>query len=254
MSRQLIEAGSINQIEGQVGYNDILEVSEFFYDTIQGEGINIGVPAAFLRLTNCTLNCTWCDSTEVWTQGSPYTIPHLLNMIYESPLLEKLENGQHLVITGGSPLKQQERLFYFLEEFEQRFSFRPYVEIENEAVLPVLGNLIDYVNCWNNSPKLHNSGNSRVARHKPKVLKQLSKLDNSWFKFVITCESNWTEIQEEYLSPGLINLDQIILMPEGQTRIELNENRIKTAKLAITHSVRFSDREHIILWNRKTGV
>jgi len=34
-----------------------LEIADFFYDTIQGEGINIVQPAAFLRVQNCTHNC-----------------------------------------------------------------------------------------------------------------------------------------------------------------------------------------------------
>ncbi|MFP4048255.1 MAG: polymorphic toxin-type HINT domain-containing protein, partial [Bacteroidales bacterium] len=46
-----------------------LEVAEFFMDTIQGEGINIGHPAAFLRMQHCTMNCVWCfhPNTKVLT-------------------------------------------------------------------------------------------------------------------------------------------------------------------------------------------
>jgi len=45
-----------------------------------------------------------------------------------------------------------------------------------------------------------------------------------------------------------------ILMPEGAMRDELNRTRELTVDIAIRENVRFSEREHIVLWNKKTGV
>lgn len=232
---------------------EVLHVAEFFMNTIQGEGINIGHPAAFLRLQHCTLNCGWCDTTEVWQQGNPYTIDELFEIMKDN-LVEKLENGHHLVLTGGSPLRQQKMLIEFLSAFEVEFGFFPYVEIENECTIMPDSTLIDYISCWNNSPKLSGSGNPKVLRYKPDILRRLSDLPNSWFKFVVYNKNHMHEIIQEFVNPGLINMDQIILMPLGADRGELNETRKLTVALAVENGVRYCTREHIVLWNRKTGV
>lgn len=250
--------------------NEILQVSEFFYDTIQGENF-IGYPAAFLRLQGCTLNCRWCDTQEVWRYGNPYTFEDLFQLIesdkqvvsdskfgiqqttFVTPLLEKLKGGQHLILTGGSPLRQQRQLLSFFEEFKSRYSFLPYIEIENECMIEPTLDFIKLVNCWNNSPKLSNSGNGHNS-YNPVLIKNMSKIENSWFKFVVTCKEDWEEIENDYLSAGIINIDQIVLMPQGSTREELKLNREAVVELAIEHNVRYSTREHIVLWDRKTGI
>ena len=140
-----------------------LEVAEFFCDTIQGENF-IGWPSAFLRVQNCTLNCTFCDTKEVWRCGNPYTFDELFELIDKSDLIRKFSEGQHLVITGGSPLLQQDKLVSFLKEFIQRYGFKPYIEIENECTLFPEQALIDLTDCWNNSPKTSNSGIKREIR------------------------------------------------------------------------------------------
>lgn len=255
MSLQIIPAGSVNIVDKETSFNDLLEISEFFCDTIQGEG-NVGYPAAFLRVQRCTLNCDWCDTKEVWRQGSPYSFPMLFDLM-ELPqfdLINKFRRGQRLVITGGSPLRQQLRIINFIYAFIERYKFSPYIEIENECVLRVGNDLAEVVDCWNNSPKLSNSGNPTLRRYKPEVIASTAKLVNSWFKFVITCEDDWNEIMYDFVDAQLIRLNQIILMPEGQTREEVMKNAPMVVDLAIKHNVRYTTREHVILWDKKTGV
>lgn len=231
-----------------------LFVAEMFGDTIQGEGVNTGVPATFIRLQGCTLNCSWCDSESVWRYGNPYSVNEVCSLLETSGLVDKMRDGQHLVLTGGSPLKQQFDLVELIKLFISRFGFKPYIEIENESVLRPLPELINFIDCWNNSPKLESSGNTKRAQYKPELLKQLSNLDNSWFKFVITDEEDWMEIERDFVKPNLIRREQIILMPEGATRNELNRTRELTVNIAIRERVRYSDRLHIVLWDKKTGV
>ena len=42
-----------------------LPVSEEFY-SVQGEGVNAGTAAYFVRLAGCDVHCPWCDSKETW--------------------------------------------------------------------------------------------------------------------------------------------------------------------------------------------
>lgn len=233
---------------------DFLRISEFFFDTIQGEGINLGSPAAFLRLQQCPLNCVWCDTTEVWRVGNPYSFDELFHMIEVSDLARKLEQGQHLILTGGSPLLQQQRLTKFFKAFDSHFGFLPYVEIENECVLLPEDDFIPFIDCWNNSPKLENSGNSRFERYDSFVINTTANLKNSWFKFVISDPSDWDEIETSFLEPDLIRKEQIILMPEGGNREALKANMEKVVALAVKKGVIYRSREHIVLWDKNTGV
>lgn len=254
MANQIIPANwhkyrSVFQKDGE----KYLNVSEFYCDTIQGEGVYIGHPAAFLRLQRCSLNCVYCDTTEVWRYGSPYTFNELFKFMHEQNLPYKLSMGQHLVITGGSPLLQQERLHAFMMAFLERYKFLPFVEIENEAVIPPEPSYTHWISCWNNSPKLASSGVPFGSRYKPEVIQQLAKIDNSWFKFVISNEADWNEIERNFISLRLVRKDQIILMPEGATRKRLEETRQLTVEMAIKHNVKYTSREHIVLWNKKVG-
>jgi organic radical activating enzyme len=229
-------------------------VSEFFCDSIQGEGVNAGVPAAFLRLKGCVLDCTWCDTTEVWRQGNPYTFAELFCLMDVCGLPNKLLHGQHLVLTGGSPLCQQMSVLNFINEFIKRYSFCPYIEIENECTIKPMDELVHYISCWNNSPKLSNSGNDVDVCYKPAILETLAALNNSWFKFVITSQKEWDEIDCLYLSTGIIQREQIILMPQGSTKEDIEANREMVIEMAIKHEVRYCTREHIIVWGKKIGI
>lgn len=235
------------KVEGE----DKLAIAEMFCDTIQGEGVSTGVVSTFMRLQGCTLKCTWCDTLEVWTQGNEYSFQEIFDLFESADLIKKFKEGQHLILTGGSPLKQQNQLVNFLYLFEEKYGFLPYVEIENESVLEVKG-LISYVDQWNNSPKLANSGMKERVRLKPEILKNLSSLQNSWFKFVISKKEDWDEIERDFLP--YICKESIILMPEGQNQEQLSKTREMVADLAIEKGVRFTDRLHITIWNKKTGV
>ena len=238
----------------RVSGEDKLIIAEMFADTIQGEGVNAGVLSTFIRVQGCTLKCVWCDTLDVWPHGNEYSFEEIFEMFESIDLITKFKNGQHLILTGGSPVKQQSKLIAFITAFKLKYGFVPYIEIENEGVLMPDPQLAFFVSCWNNSPKLANSGMKEKARYKPDVIQFLAQRPNSWFKFVVSQESDWDEINEYYLKPRLIKKEQIILMPEGQNQQELKQTRELTADIAIREGVRFSDRLHITIWDKKTGV
>lgn len=248
---------SPRQESKEIEINSTLQVSELFINTLQGEGAHIGAPASFLRLKGCTLRCSWCDTLSIWQKGSRYTIQEILDMLEESGAVENMRRGQHLVITGGSPLLQERSIINLLTEFNKRFDFLPFTEMENETVLMPSDDLINLINCFNNSPKLSGSGESMERRYKPEVIERMSKVSSisdkeSWFKFVINNEDDWKEIEELYLP--FIERSQIILMPQGDSREELEKNRVAVAEIAMEQCVRFADREHIILYDKRTCV
>jgi 7-carboxy-7-deazaguanine synthase len=236
------------KVEGE----DKLAIAEMFCDTLQGEGISTGVPSTFIRLQGCTLKCVFCDTLDVWPHGNEYSFEEIFQLMEDVDLITRLRNGQHLILTGGSPLKQQNQLVNFLRAFYERYQFNPYIEVENEAVLMPNNSLTMRVSQWNNSPKLANSGMKEKARIKPVVLQHMNSLPNSWFKFVVQSGAEWLEIKKDFLP--YIDKSKIILMPEGQTQEELSRSREIVADIAIHEGVRFTDRLHLTIWGLKTGV
>lgn len=231
-----------------------VKVAEFFSRTIQGEGISAGIPAAFLRTKDCTLDCVWCDSSSVWRFGNSYTIFELLNLMEKEGVVEDFRNGHHFILTGGSPLKQQKSLAQLIALFQIKFGFIPYIEVENECMLKPDPTFAQFVSQWNNSPKLSNCGMKKQIYHKPEIIAEMSRYHNSWFKIVVATEEDWKEIEEDFLKTGIIKKEQLILMPCGATQEELSKTRGFVADIAIRESVMFSDRQHVILWDQKTGV
>ncbi len=70
---------------------------EDFY-TIQGEGMNAGRAAYFIRLGGCDVECVWCDVKDSWDANKHplLTVADLLQKVKES-------NTKLVVITGGEP-------------------------------------------------------------------------------------------------------------------------------------------------------
>lgn len=82
-----------------------LEVKHIF-PTIQGEGPLAGVPAVFVRLSGCNLQCSFCD-TE-FDNGRDTDVADIIRQVEGFSLAN--DNGERVrrlvVITGGEPLRQ----------------------------------------------------------------------------------------------------------------------------------------------------
>lgn len=230
---------------------DQIEVAESFY-SIQGEGKTAGRPAVFLRLSGCTLKCVWCDTVDVWNRpGVRYMPLELIQYFENEGFTAQLHHGAHLIVTGGSPLKQQRELIPFLELLRQEISF--VTEIETEGVLLPDPRLNEMVYLYNVSPKLDNSEMPILARRKLDVLRFHAKECNSIFKFVVSRPNDIHEIVE---LAELLSLDprKVYLMPCAQTRehhIKMAPEIIETCK---THGFNFSSRLQVLFYDQVTGV
>jgi organic radical activating enzyme len=79
-----------------MNHNLTLKVNEIFY-SLQGEGYNIGMPAIFIRLSGCNMNCSFCD-TE-FGDGKEMSVFKILEEI-------KQFDCPNIVWTGGEPTLQ----------------------------------------------------------------------------------------------------------------------------------------------------
>ena len=242
-----------------------LTVSEHFY-SIQGEGKTMGIPSVFLRLTACNLMCggrgteedkklhngaTWrCDTIEVWRTGRRLSIEEVVEelMTYK----KYFDYGCHLVITGGEPLLQQKQLAPFIELLIKKLGSKPFIEVETNGTIIPKKEFFTYVDLFNCSPKLSNSGNELNRRFKPEVLNFLN-LTNSIFKFVISDETDLVEVLNIIDKCNLLS-KKIYLMPSAQDQKELKQNTPKTTEMCMKYGFNFSTRLQIIIWNKTTGV
>jgi 7-carboxy-7-deazaguanine synthase len=121
-------------------------VKEIFY-TLQGEGLQVGMPAVFCRFAGCNLwtgrevdralaVCRFCDTDFVGTdgtQGGKYTTAEYL--ADQIAMLWPKGDKQHrlVVATGGEPLLQVDRPL--IEALHAR-DFRIAVETNGSVVAP----------------------------------------------------------------------------------------------------------------------
>lgn len=86
-----------------------MKISEIFF-SIQGEGLEIGLPTVFVRLFACDLRCTWCDSMYA-VEGRDFAE---MSMNQVKSELEKF-NCKRVCLTGGEPLIQRNEVEHLTE-------------------------------------------------------------------------------------------------------------------------------------------
>jgi 7-carboxy-7-deazaguanine synthase len=75
-------------------------ITEIF-KSIQGETSYVGIPFVFIRTTGCNLRCHWCDTKYAFDEGTEMSLPEILRRVdgYQT---------NHVLVTGGEPLLQEE--------------------------------------------------------------------------------------------------------------------------------------------------
>jgi len=252
-----------------------LNVNEIFGITIQGEGPSMGRPCAFVRLFQCNLQCTWCDTPYTWAVTERKAQRHRDKLQYDraeqshgmhpDQIAEKLEampwaTGRlpMVVISGGEPMLQQEGIVELIQNpLLRQMAYQWEIEtagtIGTRAALAALsdGGLLRF----NVSPKLVTSGNSYAARRKWNVLEELATFRNTAFKFVVTCEEGMRELDEieEIRVRAGIRPSDIYLMPEGTTASHVLVGMHRLVDEAIKRGYNLTTRMHTLIWNDERG-
>jgi organic radical activating enzyme len=223
-----------------------------------------GTSSIFLRLSTCNLKCSWCDTKYTWDWDN-YDITKEIKEYSIEEIVEKIHsffNINHIVITGGEPLLQQDKLVLLLtllkenRKQEEDIPNSYHVEIETNGTIVPLKEIIRLVDQWNISPKTSNSGNEKqgidLERYYKKSLPFYKDLKNAFFKFVIDKFDDIKEI-DQLIQKYHLPKEQIILMPQAITKEQLLEKTHWVQEYAQTKDFTFSSRLQVLLWNNQRG-
>ena len=256
----------------------ILSDDYIFGVTIQGEGPFSNRRAIFLRLAMCNLTCIGyksegapfgCDTFAQWNKKHEMTFEEINTYFEIYNYIDALKDGVRLIITGGEPLIQSENLALWLNQFIAKYNLTNLdVDFEtNGTILPTkfmstfnhdqFTGTINFVCC----PKLSTNGDLKERRYKPDVLSWLNDYNcNKYesgiaaFKFVVNTGDDIDEIFENYIDNGIISREYCWLMPTAGSREELIERSPKVADWCTKYGFNFSNRTHIMIWDRKLRV
>jgi 7-carboxy-7-deazaguanine synthase len=170
----------------------IMFIREIFY-SLQGEGLNAGMPAVFVRFAGCNLRCQFCDSADAQDVGGEgvsemscarvvNTINHIVDQIPMSP--------PAIVLTGGEPLTQIDAVEELVIALRAAFSIPIHIEVETNGTISIAKHLRlqKGVDQWNVSPKIPCvSGVALKTAYDFNALRILVETGKAWFRFVVRC-------------------------------------------------------------------
>ena len=235
-------------IDPETGSSDVLRLSEVF-DSLQGEGVNVGKPCRFVRLALCNLHCHYCDTKYTWDferfdyerEVHEASIARVAQQLCEAP-------AGHVVITGGEPLLQQRALAKVFERVPSAL----FIEVETNGTRVPAPSLLARVDQWNVSPKLASAGDTEALRIRPEALLALRDSGRAYLKLVVRSEGDRDEAEALRERFGFAR-DRTLLMPEAATPEELETRSPAVAAWSQALSVRFSSRLHVTLWGGRRG-
>jgi len=127
------------------------------FTSIQGEGVFMGVPSVFVRVSGCNLRCIFkgsiCDTpySSFDPEKSKYGINDVVDEFVKHP------NVRHLVLTGGEPTLYD--INGFMDELQEKLNARsipwPKITIETNGTLPIKPDFRVWM--YSISPKLSSS-------------------------------------------------------------------------------------------------
>jgi 7-carboxy-7-deazaguanine synthase len=213
-----------------------MKISEIFY-SIQGEGIEIGLPTVFVRLFACDLRCEWCDSMYA-VEGRDFkemSIENVRNII-------ATYNCKRICITGGEPLLHGTELEELANDLV-RDEYKISLETSGHKDPPPIfwtDNCVISMDCKCPSSKMQDRMDFRL-------FEKLRPKDQ--LKFVINDEVDY-EYAKSILKSHKIEAS-IIFQPVHGANLKWLTEKIIEDKL---EDIRVLPQLHKMIWGEKRGV
>ncbi|MFZ2471846.1 MAG: 7-carboxy-7-deazaguanine synthase QueE [Methanothrix sp.] len=199
-----------------------MRLIEIFY-SIQGEGPAMGRPATFVRLAGCNLHCIGCDTDD--RSYRELSVPDVLKSI----------QSKRVVITGGEPTLQMERLSELISLLH---GHEKEIHIETNGTNPIPEEILEKIHYVVVSPK----------RGSDFHLDFWADKTNVHLKFVLgNAPWCWTSELLEDLAPALAK-ERVWIMAYGTD--QAMQGAWEAWDLALRLGINYSDRLHIRLKRR----
>jgi organic radical activating enzyme len=222
------------------------------FASVQGEGPSTGVPSVFVRLAECNLVCSWCDTKYTWDWANHDKARETIQ-VAPSEVADRivaLASGHRtLVITGGEPLLHREDIAALAALVKQR-GFR--IEVETNGTIEPTPELVAVIDQWNVSPKLESSGNKKTARLRSGPMTAFAALATAHFKFVACGAADLDEVAA-IAKTFAIASERITVMPEATTPQALAAGSAWLVDAVQARGYRLGTRLHVILWGSERG-
>lgn len=229
-----------------------MKINEMFAPTIQGEGIHAGQRVGFIRLANCNLSCSWCDTPYSWDWKRFDKAVEVKEMSVDE-ILDEINTWDvdRIILTGGEPLMQQAEL----EELTSRaanFAF----DVETNGTIIPSDTLAVWIDVFNVSPKLTHSGDVQSKRIKPEALAKFKELvddGQATFKFVVQHPEDLEEVNR-WVEEFDIHKQGVWIMPEGAGTIEQITTLQRIGQSVVDAGYNLTTRLHVLVWDSERGV
>ncbi len=226
-----------------------LRISEI-YASVQGEGILTGTPSIFVRTSGCNLRCWFCDTPFAsWQpEGSYLTTEEIADQVARW-------NVSHVVLTGGEPMIYANigELCLALKQAKAHLT----IETAGTVARDVPCDLMSI------SPKLQGSAPAADAgswrrrhnqrRERLEVVRELMGRHEYQLKFVVDSSGDANEVLEYLERLGSYDRQRVLLMPQGITQPDLEEQAAWLRPWCETHNMRFCQRAHIEWFGNRRG-
>lgn len=229
-----------------------LRIAEIFA-SIQGEGIWVGTPSGFVRVSGCNLRCVWCDTPYAsWAPEGPIlAIEDIVSQVGGYGL-------EHVVLTGGEPM-----LFDPVVDLARLLKSKGHT-----ITIETAGTVYRDLPCdlMSVSPKLSNSTPSGewAVRHEALrlyrgPLVRLAEGYSAQLKFVVNPDEpeafqrDLQEIDEVLAQVRGVPPGRVLLMPEGTDSPTLARRMALLAPVCLAQGYRLSPRLHIDLFGNTKG-
>jgi 7-carboxy-7-deazaguanine synthase len=236
-----------------------VSLSEIFA-SFEGEGVNLGRPAVFIRFAGCNLSCSFCDTdyarvqsetASIHVDGETTGVPNPVDCgAVVSLIAGSFPGTRTVVLTGGEPLMQGRAAC----DLARRLRLKGYaVHLETNGTLPSvfadIRGLIDFV-CMDIKLPSTQQGVSLEKEHRG-FLKLLGSFDSA-VKIVVTAQATDSEFQAavgliEEANPYLPVLVQPAFTDSGPAVDARKLFGFQAAAASRLHDVRISIQLHKVL-------